>query len=89
MAAAWRCCAATEAVAAPCDGHGRSSACVAEEEDWITAYVRGTIVMKMAFVARREASACVAGDKEDGADRRQCAKVGSVHGRVRAHGVFF
>jgi len=43
MAAAWRCCAATEAVAAPCDGHGRSSACVAEEEDWITAYVRGTI----------------------------------------------
>ena len=24
MAAAWRCCAATEAVAAPCDGHGSS-----------------------------------------------------------------
>lgn len=43
MAEAWRCCAATEAVAVPCNGHGRSSACVAEEEDWITAYVRGTI----------------------------------------------
>jgi hypothetical protein len=55
------------------------------------AYARGTIVKKMAyvrrnmvaFVAGREAAACVAGDKEDGGDRRKRARSGQ-QGRVTA-----